>query len=292
MAQSGGFAAELSSAVHLDEADSLARSQLERVKAHLADRQWDEAIETLRQLISVSGTKVVPVSAGRFISLADYCHLQIAALEPDALALYRQRVDPLAESMYKQGVEQQNPGLLSGLVRQMFCSSWGDDALLTLGDMAFEHGNFGLARTYWERIIDRPPALLPGELFDRVCSAESTVPAERELLARWYQSVDDSAPRVVRLRAEEYLSDEDSARLIALCKARHLPNSRLGYPDTSLGLAEVRSRLVLASTMQGAIVPGSFRNHCDGKAASRGRRLASWTQGKPGQDFDIFGWRG
>ena len=37
---------ELSDTVQLDRADSAVLAQLERVKACLADRQWDEAIET------------------------------------------------------------------------------------------------------------------------------------------------------------------------------------------------------------------------------------------------------
>ena len=48
-------AIELSSAVTLDEADSSVRAHLERVKAYVADHQWDEAVETLRQLMEDHG---------------------------------------------------------------------------------------------------------------------------------------------------------------------------------------------------------------------------------------------
>ena len=34
------------------------------------------------------------------MNLTDYCHVQIASLPPEALALYRQRVDPLAKRWY------------------------------------------------------------------------------------------------------------------------------------------------------------------------------------------------
>src|SRR5437868_3169306 len=97
---------ELSSSVHLDEADSAARAHLERVKAFISDGQWDEAVETLRQVAENYGTKVIAIADHRYVNLADYCHAQIAALPPAALELYRQRVDPLAKKWYEEGIAQ------------------------------------------------------------------------------------------------------------------------------------------------------------------------------------------
>ena len=47
-------------------------------------------------------------------------------------------------------------GCLLNVVEQTFASSWGDKALLALGDLAFESGDFAAARWYWERIIPHP----------------------------------------------------------------------------------------------------------------------------------------
>ena len=144
---------ELSDAVQVDEADAAARTHLERVKALLANEQWDEAVETLRQVTENHGGKVLAVSARRFISVRDYCHLQIASLPREALELYRERVDAQARGWYESGVRGRDAELLQRVVDQLFCSSWGDDALLALGELALERGELGNARGAWEKIL-------------------------------------------------------------------------------------------------------------------------------------------
>src|SRR3954454_17583322 len=62
---------ELSSAVHLDEIDSTTKSHLERVKAYIAASQWDEAVETLRQVMENNAGKVIGVSERRFVNVVD-----------------------------------------------------------------------------------------------------------------------------------------------------------------------------------------------------------------------------
>src|SRR5581483_3275315 len=95
---------ELSDSVHLDEINSSTKTHLEQVRALVANEQWDEAIETLRRVMESHGGKVVAVSPRRYISVREYCHLQIAKLPAAALALYRDRVDPQAERWYAEGI--------------------------------------------------------------------------------------------------------------------------------------------------------------------------------------------
>ena len=149
---------ELADSVGLDRADSTVRTTLQRVRAYLADRQWDEAVRTLREVMENSGAKLFGVTAHRYVSVRDYCHLQLAALPPEALALYRSRVDPLAQKWYEDGIARRDRGLLLNVVEQTLASSWGDDALMALGEMALESGEYASARYFWERII---PADLP-----------------------------------------------------------------------------------------------------------------------------------
>jgi outer membrane protein assembly factor BamB len=144
---------ELSDSVHLDEADSATKTHLEQVRAFLTNQQYDEAIETLRSVMEDDTGKVIAVSPRRYISVRDYCQLQIAELPPAALAIYRNRVDPQAEKWYRQGLADHDPHPLLDVVSQLFCSSWGDDALYALGELALERGNYGGARGYWEQIL-------------------------------------------------------------------------------------------------------------------------------------------
>ncbi|OHB70839.1 MAG: hypothetical protein A2V70_14165 [Planctomycetes bacterium RBG_13_63_9] len=161
-----GFAAtsrfELSDAVQLDRADSKVLGDLERVKAYLADQQWEEAIETLCQVIDSGEGKLVGVTDRRYVGLRDYGHLQLGRLPAEALEVYRQRVDPAARQWYEEGVAKRDRRLLAKVLDEAFSSSWGDDALLALGEMALESGDYASARWHWERIIpSNPPPEAP-----------------------------------------------------------------------------------------------------------------------------------
>lgn len=155
-----GFRFDLSDTVQVDEADAATRTQLERVKAFVANQQWGEAVEILWKLPELHGEKMLPVSSRRFVNVRDYCHLQLATLPAEALALYRDRVDAQARRLYEEGVRQHDAASLTQVLQQYFCSSSGDDALLALGDLALEAGNTGRARGFWERI-------LPAKYWDR-----------------------------------------------------------------------------------------------------------------------------
>ena len=89
---------ELSETVQIDRADGTVLAHLERVKACLADRQWDEAVETLRQVMESAEGKLLEVAPGHFVNLSDACQMQLAALPPEALKLYRRRIDPVRKS--------------------------------------------------------------------------------------------------------------------------------------------------------------------------------------------------
>jgi len=158
----GGSQFELSGTVQIDQADPAELAQLQHVTACLADRQWDEAVETLRQLAEGhsegSRGKLLRVTESRWIGLGDACQMRLAELPPEALRLYRSRVDPVARKWYEDGVARRDRRLLGNVVHQAFASRWGDKALLALGEMALESGDYTAARWNWERIL---PATVP-----------------------------------------------------------------------------------------------------------------------------------
>ena len=157
LAQWGGLVPssqfELSEAVQLDQADNAVLVQLERVKTLLADRQWDEAVEILRQLTESSEGNLLAVAPRRYIGLGDWCQLQLASLPPEALRLYRGRVDPVAKEWYERGVAERDRQSLQKVVDRALASSYGDRALMALGEMALESGDYAAARWNWERIV-------------------------------------------------------------------------------------------------------------------------------------------
>lgn len=122
--------------------------------AERAGESWAEAIELLQSLTAEESARVAVVEAspGYFISLAEHCHTLIAGLPPEALARYRAAVDPQARRLYEQGVQRRDAALLARVVDESFCSTWGDDALLALGEMALERGDTAGARRCWRRV--------------------------------------------------------------------------------------------------------------------------------------------
>jgi outer membrane protein assembly factor BamB len=137
-------------------------AHLERAKACLAEHQWDDAVETLRQVMENAEGKLLAVTTWRYVSLSDACQMRLAALPPEALTLYRRRVDPVAEKWYEEGIAGRDAKLLNNVVQQAFASTWGDKALMALGEIRLEEGDFSAARWCWERIL--PVKAPPGEV--------------------------------------------------------------------------------------------------------------------------------
>jgi outer membrane protein assembly factor BamB len=157
---SGQF--ELSDTVQIDRADGTVLARLERVKACLKEHQWDEAVETLRQVAENAEGKLLEIAPGHFVNLSDACQRKLAALPPEALKLYRSRVDPVARKWYEEGFARRDAKLLENVVNQAFASSFGDKALTALGEIRLEEANFSAARWCWERIlpVQAPPGAI------------------------------------------------------------------------------------------------------------------------------------
>src|SRR5205823_3972017 len=77
------------------------------------------------------------------------CHQRIAKLPPKMLHLYRGRVDAQAKKWLQQGIDQHDTAALRRIITEHFCSSVTDRALLVLGDLAFERGDFDEALHWW-----------------------------------------------------------------------------------------------------------------------------------------------
>ena len=137
------------------------------------DRQWSEAIDIYQRIIDQYGEKVAKLPREKdqaqpgganelndefilFVDLRGHAHRSVAKLPAEARAIYRNRMDSQAERWFLQGQSLRDPALLRRVVDQAFCSSWGDDALELLGDLAFQEGRFGEALAmYRQLVLDR-----------------------------------------------------------------------------------------------------------------------------------------
>ncbi len=195
-------------------------SRLEQARALATARNWDEAVDIYRELAADKTDRVVALDDARYVNLRTYCQLQLAQLPAEALTAYRRRVDPLAERWYRDGLATRDEQQLSRVVNELFCSSWGDDALLALGELALERADYDAARRAWEQI--NPQLRDPGGR------------------SMW------QALRGINLNANWPEVD-------GRWQTRKRPPDWLAYPDTALDLADVRARLILASIRTGEL---------------------------------------
>jgi outer membrane protein assembly factor BamB len=298
---------EFSGSITLDEADSGVRAHLERIRAYVADRQWDEAVETLRQVMESHGTTMIALTRSRYVNLSDYCQVQIASLPDEALALYRERADPLAQKWYEEGLAKRSTVRLAEVVDKMFCSSWGDDALWALGEIELERGRYGRARGYWERLIEVPPARVAKSSFEAARGQAGLSEDVAKTVDKWYTIDPSAAAAFYQLSSAEGLSDDDRAALVRFWKSARLPVTRLAYPGTTLPAADIRARLILVSIMEGSLrraaeeLQAFERLHpgAEGRLAGRDVKYAEalatliaaaegWREIKPSEDWPTF----
>jgi len=240
---------ELSSNVELDEADALTRGHLERVKRLFADRQWDETIETLRQVSDQRGDKVIAVAPTYYVRIRDFCHRRFAAMPTEALAIYRGQVDGQAKQWFDDGSERHDEAVLRKIVDQFYCSSYGDEALWLLGEMALERGDYGAARSYWEQLIEMPPASIDDAAFEGLLKDPSLTKDEAKLIESYYR-------RHEKLPLYELYSrdvvDPNLMRAAVLLRVRGIVGPRLAYPSAEYPASDVYARLILTSILEGS----------------------------------------
>ena len=129
-----------SSAKFYPDSSDTAEALLRNAASHARDHQWSEAIGIYQRVIDQFGDKVArlpkdepaaDLDSGFVLYVDDrrFCHNAIAQFPPEARAIYRNRVDGIAERWFHQGAKERDIALLRRVVDQAFCSSWGDDAL-------------------------------------------------------------------------------------------------------------------------------------------------------------------
>jgi hypothetical protein len=205
-------------APQLDMIPGPTEARLEQVRALVADRKWDEAVDTLRDVAAVDADRLVAVNESTYLPLSAYCQLELSQFPPEGLAAYRRREDAISEKWYRDGMAAREEVLLGRVVDEAFCSSWGDDALMALGELALERADYGGARRAWQAISP--------QLRDPLGRPEWVALADVDLSTHWSQV------------AQRW-------------QARSAPPEWLAYPDTSLDLADVRARLILVSIREG-----------------------------------------
>ncbi len=150
-------------AVFLD-TDPAAAKMLGAARDYLAARNWADAVDVLRQIADQHGEHLVAIEPGRYVSVRTVADIYLASLPPEGLKLYRARVDPQARRRFEAAQKLRDEPALEHVVQRAFLSSYGDDALLLLGELAWERGALARARNFWEKLLPAQVPVAPGEL--------------------------------------------------------------------------------------------------------------------------------
>ncbi|QDV48643.1 outer membrane protein assembly factor BamB family protein [Gimesia fumaroli] len=128
------------------------------VRDYLAEQQWEDAVNILVQISNEYGDSLYPESPGRYLRVSEYCQNLLAGFPREAIRVYREKTDPRAKRWWDQAVTESTVQPLLNIVEQALMSSYGDDALYRLGEIAWEQGELSQARAYWRKLI--PPAAM------------------------------------------------------------------------------------------------------------------------------------
>ncbi|MCA9119703.1 MAG: PQQ-binding-like beta-propeller repeat protein [Planctomycetaceae bacterium] len=222
--------------VSLDVASNATMAHLARFDALLAEKQWQEAIDSIRQDAGGVETQLVPVARSdsrfrRYIPLAVYRQMKLAELAirgPEALTLYRRQIDPVALNLLSAARERRDEDSLRQIVTKYFSSSYADEALLELGDLALERGEWSEARRFWEQIspLTRFPAHNDPRFTEFAGQPLWLITQHLETDANWDQTIP----------------------LLQTCDAA---TDWLAYRDPDVALADLQARLTLVSVLEG-----------------------------------------
>ena len=194
--------------------------RLQQWDALVVDKAWNDAFHLVDELIIASEQEVYTLSKSEYarsIPLKKYLQAQLAKLPAEGLLQYRKLYDSSAEELYRTGIAEHNSEKFRQIINDYFLTSWADDALLALGDMAFTAGDFRLARQSWMRI--NPLLIGPhGEPIDLALSNLKPSIELTKLAKAWRTS-----PR---------------------------PDQEFYYPDTDIAITDVLTRLILCSLQE------------------------------------------
>ncbi len=187
-------------------ADKILRNAAEHTNAG----QWNEAVDLYQKVIDQYGESVTktpnpgsPTDSVLFVDIRMYCQEKLLKLPAEGLKVYRDRVDSTAERWYRKGATERDALSLRKVVEQSFASSWGDDAVDLLGDLAFQEGRFNEALVCYRRIVPDEAAAGRGLVYPDP-SVDLAVVAAKKLLCR--AAIGEKAPTPEELAAyrEQY----------------------------------------------------------------------------------------
>ncbi|MEI8018648.1 MAG: PQQ-binding-like beta-propeller repeat protein [Schlesneria sp.] len=133
----------------------------------IADQRWVEAMGILQEIVQTENKGLVLVRPGTsgnvatYLNVATRCNVLMSRVSREGRLAYRQKVDPQAKRWFEAWQRTRDDAELLRIIHQAFLSSYGDDALLALGESAWDRGEFSTARSWWEQLVPLPEKANP-----------------------------------------------------------------------------------------------------------------------------------
>lgn len=176
------------------------RKRLAEAEQKLLAGKPADAADDLQRIMDECPDDLITVDGQQFQTARWVAHSLLARLPPEALKAYQDRIDQPAKKLLDQAKRDRNPQPLWQLLDWYFVSRPADEALLLLGDLLFERGEFRTAETIWRRLLPNANA----DIVYPNSKAEPTLVRARIALAVIFQNDPARAKAEVAAFKEKY----------------------------------------------------------------------------------------
>src|SRR5581483_816256 len=128
---------------------SQTRKRLAEAEQKLLAGKPADAIDDLQRVLDEAGDDLITVDGKQYRPARWVAHQILAKLPADALKGYQDRIDAPARKLLDAARKSRDPAPLWQLLDRYFVSRPADEALLLLGDLLFDRGEFRASELQW-----------------------------------------------------------------------------------------------------------------------------------------------
>ncbi|MEK7757004.1 MAG: PQQ-binding-like beta-propeller repeat protein, partial [Planctomycetota bacterium] len=134
-----------------------AADALAKAKVFVTRGRWTEAAEVLQRAIDGAGDKLVRVASGSYTGIRQHISDLIARWPQPGITEYRNLFERDIEAALAGVADSRSVDELLTLFERYFCTAAAAKLADTIGQLAIESGDLGLAEQTYRRVLDRHP---------------------------------------------------------------------------------------------------------------------------------------